>query len=138
MNAKMSEVHAAMGMAVLPHIPRLIEERKRVHEAYMRGLARLGLAYPTLPADANANHGYFPVIMPSAMVREAVHTGLARHNIHVRRYFYPSLNTLPYVSPVALPVSEDIADRVLCLPMFDSLTNADVARITHHIRTLIG
>lgn len=138
MNAKMSEVHAAMGMAVLPHIPHLIDERKRVHDAYMLGLSGMGLAYPALPPGATANHGYFPVIMPSGALREAVHTGLARHNIHVRRYFYPSLNTLPYVSPVALPVSDDYADRVLCLPMYDSLTNEDVARITQHVRTLIG
>src|SRR5690554_5337756 len=39
-------------------------------------------------------------------------------NIFPRRYFYPSLNTLDYVNGKPMPVSEHIASRILCLPLY--------------------
>jgi dTDP-4-amino-4,6-dideoxygalactose transaminase len=49
-------------------------------------------------------------------------------NVHPRRYFYPSLNTLPYVHPQC-PVSESIANRILCLPLYPGLNHKSVKNI---------
>jgi dTDP-4-amino-4,6-dideoxygalactose transaminase len=46
-------------------------------------------------------------------------------NIFPRRYFYPALNTLPYVDYQICPVAEDIARRVICLPLFHELRKSD-------------
>jgi dTDP-4-amino-4,6-dideoxygalactose transaminase len=129
MNAKMSEVHAAMGMAVLPHVPRLIQERGQIAKHYTSGLASADLVTPVVPEGTTYNYGYYPVILRDGSVREAVEKDLLGQGIHARRYFFPSLNTLPYVHPSAQPCSESISDRVLCLPFYDGLASDDIDRI---------
>jgi dTDP-4-amino-4,6-dideoxygalactose transaminase len=57
---------------------------------------------------------------------------LLKKNIVPRRYFYPSLNTLPFLRPElkrACPVSENISSRVLCLPIYNALQKKDVKEI---------
>ena len=52
---------------------------------------------------------------------------LNAHEIYTRRYFYPSLSTsLPYVNNIHLAVSDDIAKRVLCLPLYTDLTVEEI------------
>jgi dTDP-4-amino-4,6-dideoxygalactose transaminase len=58
-----------------------------------------------------------------------VRRALGENGIHARRYFFPSLNTLPYVKGASCPVSEGVAARVLCLPLYHELPPDDVIRI---------
>ncbi len=51
--------------------------------------------------------------------------------------FYPALNTLPYVTSQPMPVAEDVARRVLCLPLYDGLEPAQVHAICEIIRTQV-
>jgi dTDP-4-amino-4,6-dideoxygalactose transaminase len=128
-NAKMSEVHAAMGLAVLPHVPQLVQGRKRVCDRYDAALQGLPVERPVVPAGTDYNYAYYPVLLADEATRERVHAGMARASVFTRRYFFPSLNTLPYVSSPAMPVSDDAAARVLCLPLYPELTDADIDRI---------
>ena len=60
------------------------------------------------------NYSYFPVIFESEKVLLHVEKQLKNENITPRRYFYPSLNQLPFLNhAAACPVSEDISRRVL-------------------------
>ena len=47
-------------------------------------------------------------------------------NIFPRRYFYPSLNQVPYVDKVNMPISEDIASRIICLPLYVGLEETEL------------
>jgi dTDP-4-amino-4,6-dideoxygalactose transaminase len=58
-----------------------------------------------------------------------VQKALNEENIFPRRYFYPSLNTINYVAKIELPISEGIASRILCLPLFMNLDLLDVSKI---------
>ena len=59
-----------------------------------------------------------------------VEKALRENNVWARRYFYPSLNTFNDVVPyVPMPISEDIASRILCLPLYKDLPMEDVDRI---------
>jgi dTDP-4-amino-4,6-dideoxygalactose transaminase len=50
--------------------------------------------------------------------------------IFPRRYFYPSLNTLSYLSTdQRCPVSESIAGRILCLPLYPGLPGETIEKI---------
>jgi len=51
---------------------------------------------------------------------------LAKENILPRRYFYPSLNTVAYMNGDSMPVSESIAPRILCLPLYVGLTTDEL------------
>ena len=128
MNAKMSEVHAAMGMAVLPHVERIISQRKAVIARYDVALAGR-VRRPAVPDGTLYNQAYYPVILANAGERQRVIEGLAAQGIHARRYFFPSLDTLPYLRSAPCPISIDTSDRVLCLPLFPELDSAQVDRI---------
>jgi dTDP-4-amino-4,6-dideoxygalactose transaminase len=61
----------------------------------------------------------------------AVRDILNQNDIAPRRYFYPSLNKLPFLSNTeSCPVSEDLSSRVVCLPLHAELPHEDVRRIT--------
>jgi dTDP-4-amino-4,6-dideoxygalactose transaminase len=129
-NAKVSELHAAMGNCVLPHFQWIVEQRKRVCNRYDGHFRDVRAIYRfELPSNVTHNYSYYPIIFNSEIellkVREALHN----QNIFPRRYFYPSLNRLPYLPQVAMPVADSISTRVLSLPLFTDLANEDVDRI---------
>ena len=72
------------------------------------------------------NYSYFPVFFSSEEKLLQVQKALNEEQIFPRRYFYPSLNTIPFVNGESMPVSESIASRVLCLPLYSGLEKADV------------
>lgn len=129
-NAKSSEFHAAMGLCLLPKVPQLISRRRRAVEAYEALLCRLPLERPeTLEPGYASNYAYFPVLFDSEesllKAKSEMEVGL----VFPRRYFYPSLNELPYCSGQRCRVSEDIARRILCLPLFPELSAAEQDQI---------
>jgi dTDP-4-amino-4,6-dideoxygalactose transaminase len=133
-NGKNSEFHAAMGHCVLPEVEKLIEERKEISEAYAAHLQTEALQLPAIPDNVEHNYGYFPVVFYSEEILLETVEALEDEDIHSRRYFYPSLNELPYLEKrQECPVSSDISRRVLCLPLYAGLALRDVERISNFI-----
>ena len=129
-NAKNSEFHAAMGLCVLPKVPALIEARKRVFGYYNDRLDFSKITRPTLTPGVDYNYAYYPIVFDSEETLLRVVDSLKAQGISPRRYFYPSLNTLPFsVGHQPCPISEDISLRVLCLPLYPDLTEEDADRI---------
>ena len=127
-NAKMSELHAAMGLCLLPQVPDMLTRRARLAALYDRALdmgGDSGLRRPALAPGLAWNHAYYPVVFPDRDMSVRVMRALKKRNIHPRRYFYPSLTRLPYMqSGASCPIAEDIAERVLCLPFRPDLEEA--------------
>lgn len=135
-NAKNSEFHAAMGLAVFPYLPAILQQRQAVVNAYQDQLGQAGMLRLPVTADPDFswNYSYYPVVFDSESRLLRVMQGLKDNQVNTRRYFYPSLNTLPYLSGSArCAVSEDIARRVLCLPLFPGLTTEQTGLITQTI-----
>ncbi|MBB4600702.1 dTDP-4-amino-4,6-dideoxygalactose transaminase [Hymenobacter luteus] len=137
-NAKNSEIHAALGLCVLPYVPRLIARRRSLAELYDQLLAPAKLQRPQLPVGTEMVHSYYPVLFESEASLLRVRKALNQAEIFPRRYFYPCLTTLPYVLPAHCPVAADAASRVLCLPLYYELAEADVARIATIVLAAIG
>jgi len=139
-NGKNSEFHAAMGLAVLPHINSIIEKRKEISALYDRLLSDSNIRVLNFDKEKiKYNYSYYPVIFASEKDLLNVRILLAQDDINTRRYFYPSLNTLPYLkSASACPVSEDISRRVLCLPLFPDLEEEKVNQISGTIKKLVN
>ncbi|MEX0928904.1 MAG: DegT/DnrJ/EryC1/StrS family aminotransferase [Balneolales bacterium] len=133
-NCKSSEFHAAMGLCVLPKIGELIGRRRAITKLYDKGLYGLGLDRPLTGNDVTYNFAYYPVIFPSEELMLQVRDALIANRIFPRRYFYPSLNFLPYTVKQEASVSEDISARILCLPLFYELSDTMVDKITCIIR----
>ena len=129
-NAKMSELQAAMGLSVLPHINTIFKERKRVCDFYDSTLSFNHFKKIKLRENTKWNHSYYPIIFNSEELLINALEKLAAENIFPRRYFYPSLEELPYVnSEVKCTVAKVIAARVICLPLYTSIKNSDLKRI---------
>jgi dTDP-4-amino-4,6-dideoxygalactose transaminase len=133
-NAKMSELQAAMGLAVLPYMPFIIEERKVVVELYNLLLKNLNLRFFKIRDSVNWNYCYYPVIFETESHMFKVKEALEKENIFSRRYFYPSLNTLDYVNSVSMPISEEISRSILCLPLYVGLKRESIIRIVNIIK----
>jgi len=141
-NAKMSELHAAMGLAVLPRVGELIARQRgatRQYDAELEPLVASGrIRRPRLPDGAEYNFSYYPVIFGSEDELLRVRATLNADGVFPRRYFCPSLNTLPYVRRQEAPVAESVAARVLCLPLSHDLTPDDVARVAAGVRRALA
>jgi dTDP-4-amino-4,6-dideoxygalactose transaminase len=132
-NAKISELQAAMGLAVYEHIDEIFTERKRVCEQYDVELDFSHLKKIKIRPNTEWNYSYYPVIFPSEeKMLKVLHT-LNQHEIVPRRYFYPSLNTIEYTKGMNMPISESISKRILCLPLYTSLHSNDVSKIVQII-----
>lgn len=119
-NAKMNEFQAAMGLAVLDEIDEVFKGRERVWELYkskLEGKFQLQERNP----DSTNNFAYFPVVFPSEGYLLKAKEVLNAKNIHPRRYFYPSLDSVPYIESKKMEISRNIAGRIMCLPIFPQL-----------------
>jgi dTDP-4-amino-4,6-dideoxy-D-glucose transaminase len=138
-NGKMSEIQAAMGLAHLPHIAQLIEQRARIDAIYRSELAKVqGLSLLSPRQDSTANHSYFPVFVTPEfrLSRDELYEELRHHGVFTRRYFYPLISDMPMyrgmasAAPSNLPEAAKLAERVLCLPIFPDLPSLEARRIT--------
>lgn len=128
-NARTSEFNAAMGLCILPKINEIIELRKGICSLYCKNLEMLPVRFLQIPEDVEYNYSYYPVFFENEKTMLEVKQLLSSNGINTRRYFYPSLNTLPYLKSDPCPVSENIASRVLCLPLYPELPQSEVLSI---------
>ena len=134
-NAKLSELHALMGLLMLEDADLRRERRAIVAETYRARLAKLpGVTLPSPPRPGVSEcHSYFVIrIDASAFGRSAAELvpALAAYGIGARRYFHPPLHRMPaYGSTADLPIAEAVSPEVLALPIGATLTDADVARV---------
>lgn len=135
-NAKNSEFHAAMGISLFPYLPDIIEKRKNISARYSSLLKNLELQVPQRLAETEYNYGYYPIVFKSEADLLKIKAHLFANEINTRRYFYPSLNELPYLNQqFSCPVSEAISRRVLCLPLYPDLENESVEKICSLIQS---
>jgi dTDP-4-amino-4,6-dideoxygalactose transaminase len=126
-NGKNSEFHAAMGLANLNYIVQIHENRKKITERYDEMLKGFKAVKPLAHKAATLNYAYYPIVLESEELLHKCIAVLKGHEVFVRRYFYPSLsNVLPYLESMEMPLTEDIACRVMCLPLFFELTMEEV------------
>ena len=128
-NGKMSELQAAMGLAVLPYMDFILKERKKVVDYYNANLDFSKLQKLKIRENTIWNYSYYPVIFETEEKLLEVQKVLNEQQIFPRRYFYPALNTIEYTNGKAMPVAESIATRVLCLPLYVGLSENDLETI---------
>lgn len=138
-NAKNSEFHAAMGLAVLPKVSELIEGRRIVFEHYEDELPYNMKRLKPLLKNFKYNFSYYPVIFDEEEELIQVKSRLQDEGIYTRRYFFPSLNLLPQTitDGQRCPISENIAQRILCLPIYPDLSVAKVKMICKAVRSVL-
>jgi dTDP-4-amino-4,6-dideoxygalactose transaminase len=138
-NAKLSEFHAALGLCLLKRTADNIAGRKKVSALYDALLPERGMRRPGRRPGLAYNYAYYPVIFDSESTVLRAMDVLRRENIFPRRYFFPALNTLPYL-PLrgqSCPAAEDVARRALCLPLYAELEESAVGKIAAIIQGIV-
>jgi dTDP-4-amino-4,6-dideoxygalactose transaminase len=134
-NGKMTEVHAALGLANLTHQDEVLKKRRIIFERYFENLKDVdSIRFQKFDKKAY-NYSYLPVVLSSEEKVLEIVSKLNKNNIFPRRYFYPSLNTVKAVAPYSpMPLSEDLAQRILCLPSHSRLEMEKVDLISEWIK----
>lgn len=142
-NSKMDEVRSAYGLLNLKQVDAAIEVRHKVANQYREALRDVpGIRVMEDMPGVRHNYAYFPIFIDAekyGMTRDELYFKMKENNVLGRRYFYPLISEfstyrgLESARPDNLPVATHIADTVICLPMYHSLTEDDVKRIIAQI-----
>lgn len=134
-NAKISELQSAMGLAVFEHIDEIFDERKKIVNIYNSLLNFDKLKKIKIRENTVWNYSYYPIIFKKEEDLLISVKKLNDNNIFPRRYFYPSLNTINYIKGQSMPISESISSRILCLPLYKDLSEEEVKLIVRIINS---
>ncbi len=134
MNGKMTEIHAALGLANLKWLNDVLRDRREKYDLYMDLLGKSSsIRFQKFPANSY-NYSYLPVLLENENQLLAIVNLLNKRDIYPKRYFYPALNTVKVISiDERFPVAENLASRILCLPLFYTLRKKDVEYICNLI-----
>ena len=139
-NAKLPEVIAVMARAKLEGFDAICAHRSRLEQRYR---ALLGDLVTQQVAGRRRAMQFMPVLLPAAIAdrRDSVEAALAAAAIGSGRYFSPHLGQQPWFRRTALieptPVADDIARRMLSLPITDAMTVPDVDRVVAAVHDAI-
>ncbi|MCP9758451.1 DegT/DnrJ/EryC1/StrS family aminotransferase [Aquitalea sp. S1-19] len=142
-NGKMSELNAAFGLLQLKHIDAALARRKEIDLTYRELLSDVKGITPLNGGTENStNHSYFPILVQRdyPLSRDELYEKLKVNNIYARRYFYPLISDFPMyrgmqsAQHVNLPVATKAATRVLCLPIYPTISYTDLKKIASLIK----
>jgi perosamine synthetase len=147
LKANMTDVQAAIGVEQLVMLPRWQERRTQLAAQYDAALAGVpGLALPSRPADGRHAWHLYQVRVTGAcgISRDAVIDALTDRAIGTSVHFIPVHQLSGYRRVLgaeecrSVPVTDQIAQELLSLPMYPALADADVTRVAEALRDVIG
>ena len=137
-NGKMSEISAAFGLLQLKHVDVAMERREKIDLVYRNKLKAIkGITCLKDNGRNVKNYSYFPILVQPdyPLTRDELYQKLRDENIFARRYFYPLISDFPMYRNIPsahksnLLVAADIAEKVLCLPIHPTLSDAEQTRV---------
>ena len=136
LNARLSELHAAMALASLEHLEARVLHRNAVADRYKAVLGEIpGLGFQTVPAGSRSSYKDFTVLVDAAgfgCSREAAVAALHAEGIQTRPYYSPPLHrqqAYAHVQSPVLPVTDRLASQVISLPIWSHLPLETVDRV---------
>jgi len=139
-NAKMSELHAIVGLRSLQTLDAALARRRRYAERIRRVLGEdcSALFTPqTIPERVQSNFQNLGVRCQRADGRDipSIQADLQRDGIETRRYFWPPLHQLvPYRNGCTLQVTDEVFRSMLCLPLHSRMEPRVLNRIEAALR----
>jgi len=138
-NSKMNEVQAALGLLQLNYFQDNVNARKQIADTYRKTINKIdGITCLPEPEHTLSNYAYFPIFVNAqeyGMTRDQLYEKLKANHVFARRYFYPLITEFPmYKSKNNLSVAKQIAEQVICLPIYTDLAMSDLDKIIHNIR----
>lgn len=139
LNAKMSELHGATGLAVLSGFDRVLKNRREAARSLIRHLEPFGVT--AQEGHPGSTFQFVPVVMPSKAAREQLLANAPDAGVEVRVYFDPPMHRLSQFKgcPRAsdLGITEWLSDHIVALPMANDLADAQIERITALVKACV-
>ena len=145
-NGKMSEFNAAFGLLQLQYVGNSIRKRKKVDFIYRKSLTGIkGISFPKNKYNQTKNYSYFPILIGQdyPLSRDELFEKFRSNGIYTRRYFYPLISEFPIyrnfksASRNNLINAVDAANRIICLPIYATLTTDEQYKIINIIMSSI-
>ena len=129
-NGKMSELSAAMGIVNLNYLDLIIAKRKEIISFYNERLNFKKFESLELRGNLLWNFSYYPIIFKNEEDMLLIKNKLESKGVFPRRYFYPSLNLLPFLQKKnEMKISENISKSIICLPLYFDLNQTEIELI---------
>lgn len=137
-NGKMNEVSAALGLLQLKYVDAALIRWKGVDQVYRKGLKNIrGFVCLNSELQNSTNHSYFPVLIKDQYYTDsdALYLRLRERGIYACRYFYSLISNFSMyrnlfsANSENLPIANCVAKQVLCLPIYNELSDAEQYRI---------
>lgn len=132
-NAKMTEVNAAFGLVNLENIDIILERRKKIYSLYDNNID-ISLERQALVDNTTKNYSYYPILLNNNIERDKLFNDLLLHGVETRKYFSPSLDNL--FSKEKFSISNNISNRILCLPIYPTLKKKETDLICKLVNKL--
>lgn len=147
LSARMSELHAAVGLLSLKRLDELVKARRELIEIYRARLGALpGCRVQAFPADRTTSGNYFVLLVTERgrANRDEVYKALGARGIQTKRYFHPPLHEQTVFRHVPHRVSDRMDETViasreaLALPLYSHMTFEQVDRVCQEVERLLA
>ncbi len=132
MNGRLDTMQAAILLAKLDVFDQELARREQVAQAYDRRLGNL-VHIPTRVPGATSAWAIYAILLPDDATRTRVQSVMKDHGVPSAIYYPRPLHRQPAYAQhhdgAALPVSEDLATRILALPIHPDLSDADAESV---------
>jgi dTDP-4-amino-4,6-dideoxygalactose transaminase len=128
-NGKLSELHAAVGLAAACGFEERLSRRRALVAGYSAEVSGREGVEACTDVDAGAWQ-FFPVLLPDAEAAERFVAEAAARGMETRRYYAPALSTLPEVDRLGpCPVAEDLSARMCCVPVYSNASDTEACEM---------
>jgi len=136
LNGKMSELHAALASLTLDEVDAVASRRGELAQRYRKKLGgQPNMGFQEHLFEVRPTYKDFAILCPHSRDDLAAHLG--RLGVQTKKYFYP-LHTMPAYQAFRsenddLRDTEGVYAKILCLPIYNELAEADVDRVSEMI-----
>lgn len=141
-NSRLHEIQAAILNVKLPQLPYMLANRRRIAQQYLAGLSPRVIPMQTTEHVNHAYHLFVVKVAPdlnrddvrARLLEKGINTGIHYpHPIHLMRGYA----FLGY-KPGSLPVTEQLSQSILSLPIYPELSDEDVNRVIQAVNEVVG
>ncbi len=143
----MSDVAAAIGIHQLHKADRFLDRRTAIAERYLEAFAGLPLKLPESGGDGDVHSWHLFVVRleldaltidRDQFVVEMSEAGVGTSVHFIPLHLHPYWAALTGLSPQDLPVSFDVFNRVVSLPIYPAMTDGQVERVVDAVRATLS
>jgi dTDP-4-amino-4,6-dideoxygalactose transaminase len=143
LSARMSELHAAVGLRSLAKLSTNLKNRANRAQYLMTKLQAIepNVRFQFVPAHITTTRYVLSAYIDPHELgynRDMLHAFFAQHDIRTRKYFYPPLHTQTvygrFAKRGAYPITDQISSNVLSLPLYSHMSKNDMDRIVNVFR----